>query len=266
MASVVRWLNDLILTATNKEYPDAIHFPHVLVSVARYRRWRASEQQLRLWLFDLVASYWMFSQGGGCVSVLLLEGLNRISWIKNPKHVTFHVLGYLLVYFSPLDLAFRAIGEPWHPVHVLCAVADSVDATTTACAQIDRCRQLWPGNKALPYLISLVIYKSGSLFRWCDQRSRGKSVKTFLVNPDQGVTQAMLLTFCWLRLGYGRYRDQALVALCAAYAACDVVQEAAGIDIFLGRLRRWLAMLLQELQQRLRLGVEPAALAHSAKD
>lgn len=256
MAGLWQWWYDLILAAADKGYPDVIHLPHSLISVANFRQWRRAEGEPDQWLYDLVASFWCHSQGGGCMSKGTLLGHHTIGIITNDKYLLFHALAYVASYWSPRDVVYRMLLQPRHPLRLICVTLDSLDAHTTAIALVDHARKAHPANPLLPYLASVLLYHGGSLFRWADTRLRGKPAKTFLSAPGTGMTKAVVVAFLWLRTRAegGLARDRAMVAICTAMTCLDLLEEVFGFRNPLEDVHRPAAAFLQILRRSLSLG------------
>merc|ERR1719238_2200472 len=173
--------------------------PHTLISMANYRQWRQLEGQPLNWLYDLVISYWSHSQGGGSCAKGLQLGFHNMSFMTNPKHLKFHLIGYLLTYWSPRNIVYRIVSQPRHPLRLFCVAMDALDANTTQCAMIDVGHKLHSNNNLLPYVVTILMCHFGSLVRWLDAKIRGKDVKTWLTEPGSGVTRAFLLTFLYCK-------------------------------------------------------------------
>ncbi|CAK0835723.1 unnamed protein product, partial [Prorocentrum cordatum] len=122
-----RAARDLILRATDVDYPLAVH-----------------------WLYDLVVSFYSHSQGGGAGAKALLEGTSIVSYIARSDYTCCQVLAWLAVYWSPFDVVYRALATPRHPARLACVSMDALDAITTACAMVDKAAGVHPRNALLP--------------------------------------------------------------------------------------------------------------------
>lgn len=250
----------LILQAVDEDYPDFIHLPHTLISTASYRRWRNKEGQPSQWLYDLVMSYWTHSQGGGAVCKGWLMGMNQMSWLTNPKHLSFHALGYLLIYWSPRNFIDRMVGTPRHPLRLCCVALDGLDAATTTCALIDAGRKLHPKNNVLPYIMGVLCYQTGAIVRWAEARLRGKDMKCILAAPGSGVTKGVVIAFLWgLLRNSGPQRNRNLVALTTLAMFLDVIEDAFGFDAY-ANVHKPIVPVLQALQKSLSLGESKSKL------
>lgn len=247
----------LVLRAVDVGYPEIVHFPHVLISVTTYRQWRNKEGQPVQWLYDLVMSYWTHSQGGGAAAKGFIMGNSQISTLTNPQHLQFHVLGYLLTYWSPANFVDRMVAMPWNPLRLGCVMMDSLDANTTVCALIDAGRKIQPQNTVLPYVTSVLCYQFGAIVRWAEQRLRGKDVKCILAAPGSGVTKGLLQAFLWSFLRNGPKRDRNLVGLCTLMTLLDVLSDMFNFDPY-ESVHKPIVPVLQALQKSLSLGGSPS--------
>jgi len=253
MAGLGQYIYDLILRATDEDYPDIVHLPHTLAAIASYRSWRKEEGQPVNWFYDLVVSYWSHSQGGGCVGKGYLVGFQNMSLLTNPKHLKFHLIGYLLTYWSPRNIVYRTVNQPLNPARLFCVAMDSLDASTTACGLIDVGRKMHPKNNLLPYVTAILLMQSGAAVRWLDAKCRGKEVKSFLANPGSGVTKSALLALLWWHLGVGQKRNRVLVLLNVIWIGLDLIQDASGCDAF-AHVHKPVVPVLQALERSLCLG------------
>lgn len=222
----------LIIRATDEDYPDIIHLPHVLISMTSYRQWRKQEGQPFQWLFDLVVSYWSHSQAGGAFCKGLLVGWDNLSLHTNPKHLQFHVIGYLITYFSPRNFVDRMVATPRHPARLFCLMMDALDANTSLFGLMDLSRKLHPANNVLPYIVGVLGLQGGAIVRWMESRLRGQNVKALLAAPGSGVTKGLVLALLWSWMGYGQTRNRNLVALSTIFTFLDVLQDAFDFDVY----------------------------------
>jgi len=210
-----------------------------LISIASYRQWRAQEGQPRQWLLDLVASLFTHSQGGGIMGKSLLAGTSVVHGLANADYCHYHAVAYLLTYWSPRDVAYRLTTAL--PGRAFCTAMDTLDATTTLAALVDMAQTNHPKNKLLPMIVSIVLYKAGSLFRWLDSKGRGRDVKTFLAEPDAGVARAATFCCIYVLLGKtlwgGRHRNKVLTHMSLVVVILEILEDIFGFDLFqlLGR-------------------------------
>lgn len=251
-----QYIYDLCIRATDRDYPDIIHFPHTLAAMATYRQWRKNEGQPNQWLYDLVASYWTHSQGGGCIGKGYQVGFHNIGTLSNPKHMSFHLIGYLLTYFSPRDVIYRMVSQPRHPLRLICVGMDSLDGNTTACGLIDVGRKMHPTNSLLPYVTAVLLMNTGATVRWLDAKCRGREPKCFLATPGSNITKPALLAMLWWHLGVGPKRNNVLVLLSVIWTALDLVQDVSGFDAF-AQLHLPFLAVLRALQRIFNLGERP---------
>merc|ERR1719277_48194 len=93
----------------------------------------------------------------------------------------------------------------------------------------------------MPMIVSIALYKSGSLFRWLDYKSRGQEVKTFLAEPDAGVARAATLCCVYVFFGKilwgGRHRNKVLTQMSLFMVILEILEDILGFDVFqlLGR-------------------------------
>jgi len=253
MSSVAKAVRSLILGAVDADYPLAIHVPHSFLSIALYREWRAAEGEPMQWLFDLFASFWTHSMGGGVGSLALVEGQTPLTYLTRGDYAWVHCLAYLFTYWSPRDIVYRMLTRPRHPVRLLCVGMDSLDGITSLFGIIDLGFSKHPKNRLVPFMVGAALYNCGSLARWLDARSRGKAEKTFLAQPGSSLTRATLLTLAYCYVRGGRRRDTAVVALSLLEMALELLEEIYGFDAY-ASLHRPLLAVLRTLQRRLQLG------------
>jgi len=249
--------SDLVLRSTDKEYPLEVHVPHALISVTRYRIWRAAEKEPRQWFFDLLVSFYSHSQGGGAGAVALIDSKSILAYITRPDLTHYHLIAWLAVYWSPFDVVFRTIKLSRHPLRLFCVAMDALDAITSTCGLVDKARKMNPKNMFLPAMVGVLLYNSGAFFRWCDERSRGLPSKTFLAQPNSGVARGALLAtiYCWLGRVWrgGKHRNSILVAISLLEVSAQVIEDAMNINL-LSWAHKPLFLLLGSMQRRLHLG------------
>jgi len=254
------FLYNLILEATDRNYPDIVHFPHAVLSLVAYRQWRKAEDQPVQWLHDLVLSYWSHSMAGGCIGKGMLLGHQTFAFMTDPKQLKFHLTAYLLAYWSPRNIAYRALSQPLNPLRLFCVTMDSIDANTTVCGLVDLARKLHPNNHLLPCIVGVFAYQTGALVRWIDAKFRGKDAKSLLLEPGCGVTKSSLIALLWWYLGVGKNRDRNLAAFVCSLGVLDLTEELFGVDAF-EVVHTPVVPVLKALQKNFSLGVSPTSEA-----
>jgi len=247
----------LVLRATDEDYPPCIHIPHAFRALELYRSWRAQEGEPRQWFFDLFVSFWSHSMGGGAACSSLITGNSLPSFLAKKDFALFHALVYLATYWSPFDIVFRVLATPRHPARLLCVGADALDGITTLCGMIDKGLKNYPDNWLLPVVAGVGMYNAGSVVRWLDERCRGKRPQTFLSAPGSGVSRGAVLALAYCLLGRvlwgGRRRETVLVALCWLEVAVEVAEDVLDADLY-ARVHAPGLLVLQTLRKRLHLG------------
>lgn len=262
MAALMQAVPDLIMRATDRDYPPILHLPHALVSVAGYRSWRAAEGEPRHWLCDLLVSFYTHSQGGGAGAKTLLQGGSPVNYITRWDYSHYHLLAYVLTYWSPRDVVYKALASPMHPLRLSCVALDTVDTVTTTCALVDLGVRLHPKNRLLPAMVGVVLYNSGAFFRWLDRLGRGKETGSFLQTPPRSsVTRGAALAVMYYYLGHlhrgGKRRNSSVIALTVAVVCLELLENILGFDGF-ARLHEPVHAVLKALQSTFQLGPQPA--------
>lgn len=248
-------IHDLIVRATDKDYPPVIHLFHSIFSIANYRQWRVKEGEPRQWLYDLMMSFFSHSQGGGVAAVTVLNGTTFQSALCRADYCHFHLLSYLITYWSPLDVVYRWSLSPRSPFRIMCLGFDTLDGISTACGLIDACQRKHPQNRVLPIIISVMLYNASGFFKWLDIRARGKPAKTWLAEPGPGVARGATYGLIYLLLGKtlagGAYRDKVLVRLCSLVVILEILEDIFGFDLF--------AKICERFQRKALVDNTPAA-------
>jgi len=257
MGSLGKLFSELALRAADRDYPPIIHVPHALISIATYRQWRSAEGEKHQWLYDLVLSFFSHSQGGGVASVTVLDNKNPVSAGVRWDYIHYHLLAYLISYWSPKDIVYKMLQRHRNPFRLTCVAFDTLDAITTLCALVDKGLKVHPHNQVLPAITGIVLFNSGSLFRWLDQRCRGKPAKTFLAEPGSGVTRGIILALIYRYFGHsfmqGKHRNTALVTLSLLVTVLGVLEESFNFDAF-AHAHYPVHSLLRAVCHRLELG------------
>lgn len=197
---------EFILRCVDVDYPRRVHILHAIYAVADYRKWRSSEGEPTQLLYDMVASYFCCSQGGGTLVATLVDGIVPLRYILNKDHALAHLVAYLCVYWGPKDAVFRLVQNPKSLGSLLCKFMDSLDLAAGLCGMIDAGVKKHPGNPFVPVFIGNMLYNSGSLYRWLDTRMRGKPAKIFIAQPGSGVTRATFLSLLYWYAAYSQKR------------------------------------------------------------
>eukprot|EP00928_Gymnodinium_smaydae_P044877 TRINITY_DN29952_c0_g1_i1.p1 TRINITY_DN29952_c0_g1~~TRINITY_DN29952_c0_g1_i1.p1 ORF type:complete len:300 (-),score=41.68 TRINITY_DN29952_c0_g1_i1:2-856(-) len=258
MASLFSLVGDLALENADRGYPLSMHIPHSLISVARYRQWRDQEGLQRQWLYDLVASIFTHSQGGGIACKMLLQGkLPQFYLAERWDYCWVHCLAYLATYWSPRDIIYKKIAQPHHPLRLFCFGMDSLDAISSLFGLVDAARSTFPRHLLLPAMMGAVLTSSGAFCRGLDARSRGERVPSPLAAPSNGMARgaAWALLYWYLSRGFrgGKHRNKALVGLTWLWIVLDYAEDFCGFDAHELVLRP-LAMLVVRASRALSLG------------
>lgn len=231
---------DFILRCADKDYPRRIHLPHALISLTQYRQWREAEKEPTKLLFDLVASYWCSSQGGGAAAIALLDGQFPLGYVARKDHMQFHFLAYLAVYWSPRDVLYRILARPSAPLRLWCVGCSALDCITALCGCVDRGVTLYPENKLMPMAVGLLVYNSGAFIRWLEARGRhrekGQPLEHFMAAPTSAVTRGLFYAFVYWLFGHvfqrGRQRNRLVLGLSLVETSIQVLEDALGLDAF----------------------------------
>jgi len=262
MAAQAFW--DLTLRATDESYPLVVHIPHSLVSVANYRNWRTSEGVPAQWLYDMVASCFFHSQGGGILTKCMLEGKSPLhDFATNTDYVWVQVLAYVANYWSPFDIVHRALAQPRNPCRMICIAFDAFDAITATFGAVDSCRSAFPAGKLLPIMAGITMFNGGAFWRHLDLLSRGKQSKTFLAAPGAGVTKGAVWTalYWFSAYGYqgGTHRNRSLVLLTALFCILELIEDYFDFDpLGWDNAHSPLLTLLGKLRKTFKLGPQTA--------
>lgn len=246
-----------LISATDDAYHPMIHIGHALISIARYRAWRIEEAQPMQWLLDLVLPFFSHSMGGGVGTGMLIEGKSPLMLITLRDFMYYHFFSYLAVYWSPRDIVYRTLLRRGHPIRVFCTAMDALDGITTCIGRTDLCMKVHPNNRLMPVVSGVVLYNTGSIVKWLDQKARGKECKTFLAEPGSGVSRGVVLALAYYLFGRvlrrARYRNEALVAVCLFEAALEIAEDTLGFDAF-ERAHVPVQRFLSVLRDRCQLG------------
>lgn len=260
---------DLVIRATDEDYPLVVHAPHSVLSVARYRQWRESEGEPQLWLYDMLVSCFTHSQGGGISAKALVNGTTLVhNFGTGSQYLPVQALAYILAYWSPGDIVYRSLTTPRHPARMFCVSMDALDTVTTACGLVDTCRSSFPQNRLIPLMATAVLFNSGSVFRYLDAKGRGKQAKVCWAEPGSDLTRALVVGIMYYYVGRGfrrgAFRNRALVAISLSYTILEMLEDWFDFDAFEQAHKPTLS-LLRVLRRIFRLGPQPARVALDAK-
>jgi hypothetical protein len=209
----------------------------------------------------------------------MIEGKTIASYVAKADYSHIHLLAYLATYWSPRDIVYETMITPRHPLRLLCCAADAIDGVCTVGTCVDTAKELQPENKLLPIMAGIVLYNTGSLFKYLDARARGEKEKTFLCEPNSDVTRGAVLALLYYFFAYvfqqGKQRNRALVVLNFFEVVVEVLEDYFDFDAY-ARLHEPGLYLLRSLRRHLALGpatshvkaaklMQPAAQHTSAK-
>jgi len=213
-------------------------------------------------------SFFSHSQGSGAWGMALIKGKSIASYCAEADYSHFHLLAYLLTYWSPHDLVYRALCTPRHPLRLYCIGMDALDGITTVAAYADLAHELQPRNKLLPIFSGVVLYNMGSIFQYLDYKARGKNFgKTFLAEPGSDVTRGALLALGYVYFArvfrQGRYRNQMLVVLSLLEVFIEVLEDIFDFDAY-EHVHKLVLPMLKVLRRSFALG--PRAVQDADKE
>ncbi|CAE8597901.1 unnamed protein product [Polarella glacialis] len=124
-----------------------------------------------------------------------------ISAISSPDVVQYYlVFGFLLINFSPGDVAFKMLTTPKHPLRLAMLFVESVDDATTIFGAFEKGASLHPQSPAAPYVSALAAVLGGGIARYFERKGRGRDVKTEWSKPTGRIQTGMAYIFIYAAL------------------------------------------------------------------
>mmetsp|Transcript_17351 Transcript_17351/g.32912 ORF Transcript_17351/g.32912 Transcript_17351/m.32912 type:complete len:369 (-) Transcript_17351:415-1521(-) len=153
-------LTTLVYTRTT--YPYMVVIPHCIVAHATYRTQFGNHNTSRLQA--LVACFFLYGFGGSLVADVTM-GLPATA-MGHARIVPCHVLGWLLVWFCPLDAVYRAWMTKGSFVRYFMVAAEAVDAVTTPMGRIARAARELQNHTTAPLVAGLLVGTGGAAVRY----------------------------------------------------------------------------------------------------
>lgn len=299
MGSLAQYVANVIIRARDGPgYPEIIHIPKSLVSIARYRQWREGDGEARRWLYDLVVSLYTHSLGGGVGKDCFLVGFNQIFLLAlRWDWVWVQLLSYTANYWSPYDIVYRTMTQRGNPFRAFGLAMDAADTMTATAAAVDMCRSKFPENKLIPVMIGGIMFNSSSFFQMLDVRGRGfskagapriqgrrgsatwdkvdmaklagKPTKVWLAEPTAGLTRGVVCACAYWYLAHGfrggKCRNQAVVFLTALYVLIEMLEEVYEFNAF-RHLHKPALSFLSALRRNFNLGCTKEQMLQELKE
>ena len=146
-----------------------------------------------------VAGYFCYGYGGGTVRDWAMA--QPPAAFTNGDVLLGWVWGYIAIHFTN-DTLYNMCkaGTAFNPIKGIVMGLDAIDTAGGVCASVDKAAKLFPDNPQAPFLGGMLISLGGSLFRYMDQKARGKQVKTEWAKPTAVFKRGLFYTLLYLSL------------------------------------------------------------------
>jgi len=181
----------LILTAvtsTRIYYPYVVVIPHCIVAAASYRSYIGGKESPYLTSLTFGFFGWGF---GGSITSDFLMGL-PITALAHPRIVPCYVLGWLLVWFSPMDVVYQKYTDTGSFFHYLILVLEAVDAATTPMGRISRSARALQNKVTAPIMAGILAGAGGGIIRLVLLQN----------DTNRSTLVGAIEASCWKTLGY----------------------------------------------------------------
>lgn len=183
--------------------------------------------------YPLITAYFCYGYGGGTVRDWVMA--QPPIAFTNPDILVGWVWGYLCVYMCPKDALYETCKAeaPFNPIKAFFMGMDAIDSAGGVCASCEKAARLFPENPNAPFVAGMLISLGGSLFRYLEQKSRGKNPQTEWAKPTSVFKRGLFYTILYLLLR--RWKgdpSQARLALVSMHLSRVMLQNAIGLEIF----------------------------------
>jgi hypothetical protein len=185
---------------TRTAYPYLVVISHCISANASYRSVNGDQAG---GVQALLFGFFLYGFGGSIVSDVLM-GLPATA-LAHPRIVPCHVLGWALVWFSPLDWVYKTYIRSDSFLHYFIVAAEAVDAVTTPMGRIGRGARELQNKRTAPIMGGLFAGIGGGIIRF--------------VTGEGGTTFAALQTGFYKTMGYS------LLFWTLAVYRCDAMLE-----------------------------------------
>lgn len=153
-ATLVPLLTNIIYTRTT--YPYMVVVPHCIVSAATYRLHHGDNVNR---LQSLLLTFLLYGFGGSIVSDILM-GLPATA-LSHPRIIPSHLLGWLLVWFSPWDWVYQSYKSSDSAFRYVLDGCEAVDAVTTPMGRVSRSARELRNKTTAPIIAGLLAGVGG---------------------------------------------------------------------------------------------------------
>ena len=185
------------IVATRTRYPYLVVISHCIAANISYRTANGDKADR---FRALLMGFFLYGFGGSIVSDVLL-GLPATA-LAHPRIVPSHILGWLLVWYSPWDWVYQTYTRPDSFFHYFIVASEAVDAITTPMGRISRGGRELNNKGTAPIMGGLFAGIGGAIVR-------------FLAG-EKGATMAAIEAGCYKTMGYSLLFWAAAVYQCEA--------------------------------------------------
>ena len=203
---------------TRTSYPYLVVISHCIAANFSYRVAQTSENVDRL--RALLFGFFLYGFGGSIVSDVLL-GL-PVTALAHHRIIPCHILGWYLVWFSPMDWVYVTMSRPDSLLRYLIGAAEAVDAVTTPMGRISRASRELANKATAPIVAGLLAGIGGAILRFLAGTGSYAAVQAGFFK-----TLGYSLLFWWLAV----YRCDSLLTgqefddnHCTSYSGSDSIR------------------------------------------
>lgn len=268
LKSIWKFLTDGMIT--HPGYPASIQIPHAMATVVSFRNsFTPGEYATVTAWHKAIAAYFCHGYGGSSFRDILLG--QPISAMASDSVMQFYlVFGFLLINFSPGDIAYRTLTTPRHPLRLWMLFVESVDDATTIFGAFEKGARLQPNAPAAPYISALAAVLGGGIARYLERKGRGRDVKTEWSKPTGRIQTGVAYIFIYaaLRRVLKVERNSAQLWFTLFDCACTLANELlpGGFENPILKIWKAMASYFKRLASPPSLGLAERAAVLSSQD
>ena len=179
--TILPMFTSIIYTRTT--YPYLVVIPHCIVANAAYRTERVAATQMKQiknnkdgaatkqhdlhYLSSFILGFFCYGFGGSIVSDVLM-GLPATA-LGHPRIIPCHVLGWVLVWFTPYDLLYKMYTNKNSGVYHFLTIWEAIDTVTTPMGRVSRSARELKNKITAPIIAGLLAGTGGATLRYADR-------------------------------------------------------------------------------------------------
>jgi len=216
---------------------------HCVASLVSWRTYEEAQNALELKerkdgeievvspLYPIVAGYFCYGYGGGLIR----------DWVMGQVPIAFTnkdiligwMYGWVTVYHTN-GIVYNACksSAPFNPLKAIVLALDAIDSAGGVCSSCEKGARLFPDNPHAPFVSGMLLSIGGSIFRYIEQKSRGKNPRMEWARPTAVFKRGLAYTLSYMTLKHYRGSRFARLTVISLHLFRVLIMNTMKIEIF----------------------------------